>query len=42
MTPGDTHLSNPRATHRPVILALGICLALLPSGCGGGATTSAP
>jgi hypothetical protein len=36
MTPCNAHLSNSRATPRPVILTLGICLALLPTACGGG------
>jgi len=41
MTPCNTHLSHVRVRCRPAILTLGICLAILPTACGGGATKSA-
>jgi len=37
----NTHLSNSHAMRRPVLLSVGICLALLPTACGVGATNSA-
>jgi hypothetical protein len=36
-----THLSNSRTTRKRMIMTLGICLALLPTACGGATKTDA-